>query len=225
MGQSPCPAFTASGASPSTKAPCLHRNYPASSVPWAYPTSDTARPAPRGVPVQGHTPRPLGDPVLRLVFLGIHAVVFTPADVRTPQRSPVTGLGSGGRAAVPVFTAGWLPRSSFRGLHDVHGYYGLHAWQVPVGLSAPEASVVLLPPLTAPIPSGWNVSACRTGVAPAETQRLFTAHVNLICHGRSGRHGGRGFRDEERRGRRSPRRSGGTERPIAGASRYRFLSL
>ena len=50
-----------------------------------------------------HAP-PLGDPVLRLVFLGLHAVVFTPADVLTPQRSPVTGLGS--------FRTGSLPRIS-----------------------------------------------------------------------------------------------------------------
>ena len=180
MGQSPCSAFTASCACPSTKAPSLHRNYPASSVPWAYPTSHTARPAPRGVPVRGHTPRPLGDPVLRPVFLGIHAVVFTPADVLTPQRSPVTGLGSEGLAAFPVFPAGRLPRSSFRGLNDVYGYYGLHPWRVPKGLSTPEASAVSLPPLTAPIPSGWNVFACRAGVTPAETHRLFTAHGNLI---------------------------------------------
>ena len=48
------------------------------------------------------------------------------------------------------------------------------------GPSTPEASVVLLPPLTAPIPSGWNVPACRAGVTPTETQRLFTAHGNLI---------------------------------------------
>src|SRR5664279_4874952 len=106
MGQSPCSAFTASCACPSTKAPSLHRNYPASSVPWAYPTSHTARPIPRGVPVRGHTPRPLGDPVLRLVFLGIHAVVFTPAEVLTPQRSPVTGLGSEGLSSLPRISGG-----------------------------------------------------------------------------------------------------------------------
>jgi hypothetical protein len=116
------------------------------------------------------------------VFLGIHAVVFTPADVLTPQRSPGTGLGFEGLAAFPVFPAGRLPRSSFRGLNDVYGYYGLHPWQVPVGLSTPEASAVSLPPLAAPIPSGWNVFACRAGVTPAETQRLFTAHGNLIFY-------------------------------------------
>jgi len=31
-------------------------------------------------------------------------------------------------------------------------------------------------PVTAPIPSGWNVSACQAGVTSAETQRLCTAH-------------------------------------------------
>jgi hypothetical protein len=89
-----------------SQAPSLHRRYPASSVPWACPTSHTARPAPRGVPVRGHTPRPLGDPVLRLVFLGLHAVVFTPADVLTPQRSPVTGLGSYGLSSLPRISGG-----------------------------------------------------------------------------------------------------------------------
>ncbi len=33
-----------------------------------------------------------------------------------------------------------------------------------------------LPPLTAPIPSGWNVLPCRAGLTPAETPRLCTAH-------------------------------------------------
>ena len=126
------------------------------------------------------------------VFLGVHAVVFTPAEVLTPQRSPVTGLGSGGLAAFPVFPAGRLPRSTFRGLHDVYGYGGLHPWQVPVGLSAPEASAVSLPPLTAPIPSGWNVLACRAGVTPAETQRLCTAHGNLFFENVGWRRWGRG---------------------------------
>jgi len=51
---------------------------------------------------------------------------------------------------------------------------------------------VLLPPLTAPIPSGWNVLACRAGVTPAETQRLFTAHGNLIIANVAGG-GGAGF--------------------------------
>jgi len=182
MGQSPCSAFTASCASPSTKAPSLHRHYPASTVPWAYPTSHTARPGPHGLPVRGHTPRPHGISRVASCVPWYTCRRLYPGGCPDPatfsrNRAWVWRTGSlprisGGRGG------GRLPRSSFRGLHDVYGYYGLHPWPVPVGLSAPEASAVLLPPLTAPIPSGWNVFACRAGVTPAETQRLFTAHEN-----------------------------------------------
>jgi hypothetical protein len=45
----------------------------------------------------------------------------------------------------------------------------------------------------APIPSGGNVFACRAGVTPSETQRLFTAHGNLICVNVGAAAGGGGF--------------------------------
>ena len=67
------------------------------------------------------------------------------------------------------------PKGPETAMPDLH-----HRATFRLYLSTPEASVVLLPPLTAPIPSGWNVLACRAGVTPAETQRLFTAHENLI---------------------------------------------
>src|SRR5208283_2498254 len=91
---------------------------------------------------------------------------------------------SGGRGG------GRLPRSSFRGLHDVYGYYGLHPWRVPIGLSTPEASAVSLPPLTAPIPSGWNVFGCRGGFTPREKKTLFQGAGNFVF--RNGGGGGRG---------------------------------
>ena len=50
-------------------------------------TPKTARPFPRGLPVDGHTPSPLGLPVLRLFFCCRHAVASTPVESSRPCRS------------------------------------------------------------------------------------------------------------------------------------------
>ena len=52
---------------PSTEAPSLHRNYPASSVLRASPPSQTARPISRELPVDPKPRSPLELPVLRMV--------------------------------------------------------------------------------------------------------------------------------------------------------------
>jgi hypothetical protein len=52
---------------PSTEAPSLPRNYPASSVLRASPPSQSARPVSRELPVDPKPQSPLGLPVLRMV--------------------------------------------------------------------------------------------------------------------------------------------------------------
>ena len=51
-----------------SQAPSLHRRYPASTVLWACPTPQAARPVPRGRPV-GACDHRLGSPVLRAISL------------------------------------------------------------------------------------------------------------------------------------------------------------
>jgi hypothetical protein len=50
-------------------------------------------------------------------------------------------------SAFPETGAGRLLHQRFRGLLSVYSRYGLHARQVALRLSAPEASAVSLPPL------------------------------------------------------------------------------
>ena len=60
----------------------LGRHYPASSLVRASPSPHPAWPAPRGGPVDGPAPPPLGLPVLRRISCCPHAVVNTPAGPR-----------------------------------------------------------------------------------------------------------------------------------------------
>ena len=62
-----------------SQAPFLHQSYPASSVVRACPPPQTTRPAPHGVPVESHDLSPLGLPVLRSIFVYMHADATTPA--------------------------------------------------------------------------------------------------------------------------------------------------
>jgi hypothetical protein len=62
-----------------SQAPSLHRRYPASSVLRACPSPHTALPVPRGLPVGGHAPPPLGLPVLPVDSSCTHAIASTPA--------------------------------------------------------------------------------------------------------------------------------------------------
>ena len=65
-----------------SQAPSLHRRYPASTVLWACPTPQAARPVPRGRPVGSHAFHRLGSPVLRRFSVGRHAVASTPVATR-----------------------------------------------------------------------------------------------------------------------------------------------
>ena len=72
----------ASSATPSTKAPSLHRNYPASTVLRASPPPRPARIVPRGHPVGGtRASTDRGFPCCVVLLRG-HAVATTPAGPR-----------------------------------------------------------------------------------------------------------------------------------------------
>ena len=72
----------------------------------------------------------------------LHAVATTPAGQMESVRS-YDFIHS----AFPRLVAGQLLHHSFRGLLGVYFCYGLHARQVALRPSAPEASAVSLPPL------------------------------------------------------------------------------
>ena len=145
----------------------------------ACPSPRTARPVPRGSPVGGHAPPPLGASRVASDLLCRHAIAITPVGplVRVASRgvtpsSPVT-------AAFPDFTAGRLPHYAFRGLLGVHSRYGLPARGVAEATLCIEGSGGFVTSTAAPIATGWSDKSCRAGLAPAEDPRLFTAHMRF----------------------------------------------
>src|SRR6516164_8094562 len=137
--------------SPSTTAPFLHRHYPASQVLRASPPPQSAQPDPHELPVDppaitAGVSRVASGPRCR------HAVAITPAGPMNLFARTVPSA-----SAFPEFQAGRLLRSPFRGLLSVHSRYGLHAHQVAMRPSSPEASAASSPPLLLRLlPSGAN---------------------------------------------------------------------
>ena len=78
-------------------------------------------------------------------------------------------------SAFPVSLAGRLPHQIFRGLLSVRSRYGLHARQVPYRTLYTRGFSRFVTSTTAPVATGRSDS-CRAGFAPAERQRLITAH-------------------------------------------------
>ncbi len=115
----------------------------------------------------------MGLPVLRLSSSSTHAVTNTPAEPQAAFRShsPVT-------TAFPVLSPGRLPHHSFRGLLSVHSHYGLRGRQVPYRTLYTRGFSRFVTSTTAPVATGRSES-CRTGFAPAERQRLCTAHDKI----------------------------------------------
>ena len=140
----PCRTTPRSDSWPRTKAPSLRRHYSTSTVLWASPTPQTARPVPRGRPVGSRSHR-LGSPVLRAFSLCRHAIATTPAG--SSQRSGCSPEFDDG--GLPQMTAGSAPASKpFRGLLGVHACYGLPARGTAkrsFPSKAPAVSLPLLP--------------------------------------------------------------------------------
>ena len=76
---SPISGPSVASTSVSTKAPSLHRHYPASSVLRASPPPCPTRPVPHGTPVRGHSPSNRASRVAS-GSLCIHAIATTPAE-------------------------------------------------------------------------------------------------------------------------------------------------
>ena len=89
-----------------TDTPSLSRHYPASQVLRTSPSPQTARPVPRGRPVEGHAPSPHGLPVLRSISVYRHAVVNTPV-----ARWILIARGTAYSNRFPVSSGGGLPQT------------------------------------------------------------------------------------------------------------------
>jgi hypothetical protein len=127
---------------PSTEAPSLYRSYPASSVLRASRPSQSARPFSHELPVDPKPRSPLGLPVLRMVHFA-----YMPSLIPRQVEWNLFAHTIPSTSAFPETGAGRHLHHCFRGLLSVHSRYGLHARQVALRLSAPEASAVSLPPL------------------------------------------------------------------------------
>ena len=104
------------------------------------------------------------------------------------NRSVLASPASRPLAAFPASVMGRLPHHSFRGLLGVHfalwPAWSLSRpwWPFVIGVLQPMS----LPPSSAPTATGWG-DRCRAGFAPAEEQRLVTAHTErpLLDAGRA----------------------------------------
>ena len=104
-GSSPIPTLPLTPNRVKSKAPSLHRHYPASTVLRASPPPHTARPVSRELPVDNELPpSPLGFPVLRCVSVYRHAVVNTPV-----ARWALIARGTAYSNRFPVPSGGGLP--------------------------------------------------------------------------------------------------------------------
>ena len=155
---------------PSTEAPSLHRNYPASSVVRAFPPSHTARPVSHELPVD-----PYCDP--RWDF---PCYVWSPLPT---CRRQYPGRSHGICSLVPFHSLRPSPKpgrvgsciSLFEACSAFTHVTACVLAESPMRPSAPKASAASLPPpLLRLLPGGAN--QLRGGYTPAVDHHLFTAH-------------------------------------------------
>ena len=151
-----------------TKAPSLHRRYPASPVLQASPPPSPAQPDPRGLSVGACHATGRASRVCVHPPSSTRATATTPAEplgarvARFPTGDSLPRCSGGSASALPV------SRPARRSL----------ALQPVWSLNRPRRPFVLgvlqpmsLPPSSAPTATGWSDS-CRAGFAPAEGWRL-----------------------------------------------------
>ncbi len=142
-----------------TRAPSLHRNYPAPSVPWAPPTSTTARDWTfQSTPVGGRDPPPPWiSHVASKTFCACspHYPGWRERVLRSVAPPPPDGL--------PLLTGGSAPARNYRGLLRVHVLFGLRICTSVAPKTSPEASGGRF--LTSPAP----VATGRTDNSPDGT--------------------------------------------------------
>ncbi len=154
-----------------SEAPFLHQRYPVSTVLRTPPPPHTARPVPRGSPVESHTLPPLGLSVLLVVSSSTHAVATTPVGpVGCCRSSRPTG---GGLPCYSGRSAPTLPfsRPARRSLTLRPACSLSH--QVTLFLKCFSPIRYLLEPLQV-LPAG--ATRCRVGFAPTRINKPFTAH-------------------------------------------------
>ena len=95
--------------------------------------------------------------------------------IRGRHQQVRASLTSPSMTVFPVFQSSRLPHYPLRGLLDLHSRYGLHDRQVPCRTLYTEGFNSFVTSAVPPIATGWSDS-CRAGFAPAERQRLCTAH-------------------------------------------------
>ena len=127
-----------------------------------------------GLRVGSHTPPSMGLAVLRLVCLCMHAVTTTPAG---PLGAPVARFPSDG--SLPRILGASAPALPFsRPARRSLLIMACMLAELPHDPFLGGLQRMSLPPSAAPRATGWS-DLCRSGVAPAEDQRLVTAHQNL----------------------------------------------
>ena len=173
IGRRPLPRACSLSPSLPPEVPSLRRHYPASSVPTDLSATLPAPPDPHGLSVG----------VCRATGQGFPCCVHSPLPHMPPplprrNRSVLASPASRPLAAFPASVMGRLPHHSFRGLLGVH-FALWPAWSLNrpwrpfvIGVLQPMS----LPPSSAPTATGWG-DRCRAGFAPAEEQRLVTAHT------------------------------------------------
>jgi hypothetical protein len=177
-------ALDASSATPSTKAPSLHRRYPASgeaspprSVLRASTPPRPARIVPRGHPVGEPSP-PIG--ASRVALLSC-------ADMPSPlpRRDRERGCRSCWHASQLDSRSRWQPSPQYRRVGSRIGFFEAcsaftHVTACPLArspeviLSSKTPTASLPPPPLRLLPAG--TTPCRAGLTPAEEQRLCTAY-------------------------------------------------
>src|SRR6266403_5727994 len=154
---------------PSTEAPSLHRNYPASSVLRASPPSQTARPFSHELPVDPHRDHRWDFP----------CCVWSPFACMPSPIPRQVGWNLFARtipfaSAFPIIGAGRLLHHYFRGLLSVHSRYGLHARRVAFATLCTRGFSSLVASTAALIATGWS-EPVPGRVYPAVDQRLHGA--------------------------------------------------
>ena len=180
IGRRPLPRACSLSPSLPPEVPSLRRHYPASSAPTDLSATLPAPPDPHGLSVG----------VCRATGQGFPCCVHSPLPHMPPplprrNRSVLASPASRPLAAFPASVMGRLPHHPFRGLLGVH-FALWPAWSLNrpwrpfvIGVLQPMS----LPPSSAPTATGWG-DRCRAGFAPAEEQRLVTAHTEDAVIGR-----------------------------------------
>ena len=177
-----------------TEAPSLHRRYPASPVLQASPPPCAARPDPRGLSVGACHATGRASRVASVPLFHACCRHYPGGAGRCLRRSlPDPWQPSPLNRRVGFRIIGFEACTAFRTLRPA---WSLSRPRRPFGVEVLQT--MSLPPPSAPTVTGWSDS-CRAGFAPAEEQRLFTAHVESTTGGGGGRRMGvavpGGFRD------------------------------